>query len=110
METGTPKKNVVPPLPAPRRRISLTPPRAVYGVTNELEVPILPERDAAASVGSAALQGASAASADLMFDRMAEICARIADGQYNSDEILDAVARRIVESGALRPKAMRCGT
>jgi hypothetical protein len=35
-------------------------------------------------------------------ERMSKICQRIAEGYYNSPEVLDAVARRIVCSGALR--------
>jgi hypothetical protein len=38
---------------------------------------------------------------DALFDRLASICRRIAEGYYNSDEVLSAVARRISENGVL---------
>ena len=41
------------------------------------------------------------------YSQLAEICKRIAEGYYNSPEVLDKVARRIIESGFLERTSMR---
>ncbi len=105
IETESEEKDIPPPTPALRRRISRTPLRAVNRIRFEKEVRISPALDGSSRLNSvgAARQGAIAAiGADrALFDRLAAICEKIANGYYNGPDVLNTVARRIVASGEL---------
>jgi hypothetical protein len=94
----------VPRLPAARRPARRTPARPIVQIRHEAEIPIKPSRDAAVGRRSvhAPMSAEERESHEVTFDRLAAICERIASGHYNTTEVLDVVARRLVESGALQ--------